>query len=172
MLEQDNRDQAESTNAFQVVSLQDGLGVAEAGSVCMVVWHAAVTSDRFIRQKHALDDVVRRYPLRAGLLCVVESCAPVPEPAMREASAKMVASYGDRLRCVACVIEASGFRGAITRSVLSGMALLISHGLEVKFTGTVAAAAPWIAGRCLGVSAVTLLEGSEHLRFRLSHAPS
>lgn len=37
----------------------------------------------------------------------------------------MILSHGTQLKCVAVVIEAEGFKAALTRSVLTGMALLL-----------------------------------------------
>ena len=167
----DKRDAAESTKAFRVVSCSDGLGIVEVGSVCLVVWRAAVSASRFQRQRLALDNFVERYSGRAGLICVIEASAPPPEERMRKASTDLLAKYGDRMRGVACVIEASGIRGGITRSVLIGMSMLLSkQTAEVKFMATVAAAAAWMELKCNGASALSLLQADKEIRLRLDSA--
>ncbi len=162
---------AQGDQTYHVVSCTDGLGIAEIGSVCMLVWRDAVVSSRFERQREALESVVSRYPGRAGLVCVIEPSTPPPDEHYRKASTQMIAKYGDRLRCVACVIEGGGFRAAITRSVLSVMETwLSSYTFEVKFAATVAAAAPWIAKLCDDVSPLSLLQAHEQLRLGLHGA--
>ncbi len=88
---------------------------------------------------------------------------------MRKASSAMIAGYGDRLRWVACVIEGSGFRAAATRSVLSGIALLLSSRVpDAKFTASLTAAIPWLTGKCGPQVAIQLVQAQEELRLRLN----
>jgi hypothetical protein len=153
----------------QVLWSADGVGIAEAGNVCLVVWRAAVTPARFRRQRMALEGVVTRHPGRAVLLCVVEPTTPPPDDEMRKASIEMVTRLGEALRCVACVIEGSGFKAAATRSVLSGMTLLLSNRkTDVKFTATLAAGASWAAQICHEVDVRVLAQLHEQLRQSLS----
>ncbi len=172
VIQRDPRALAVADTTFRVVSCVDGLGIAEIGSVCMVVWRDAVIPARFQRQRAALDETVARYPGSAGFVCVIEASTPPPDDHHRKASTDMLASYGNRLRAVACVIEGGGFRAAITRSVLSVMeSWLSNHTFDAKFTATVAAAAPWMARLCEGVSPLSLLQANEQLRLGLNGAP-
>jgi hypothetical protein len=58
----------------------------------------------------------------------------------------MLASHGSRLKCVACTIEGSGFKAAVTRSVLSGMALLFANRkTPVSFFANVPNAVAWMS---------------------------
>lgn len=135
-------DQRNSAKQFQVLSHADGLGIAEVGCVCLVVWQAPVTLQRFQRQRDALAEIVGRYPRRAGFVCVIEPGTPVPDESLRKASIEMIAQHGRQLACVACVIEGDGFRASITRSVLSGMQILLpKRQTSVHFLATVAEAA-------------------------------
>jgi hypothetical protein len=152
-----------------VISCADGLGIAEVGTVCVVVWRAVVTADRFQRQRDALYDLVDCHPEGVGLLCVIEPNTPPLEDRMRRASIDMVEGLGTRLRCITCVIEGSGFRAAATRSILSGMALLLSKvKSDVKFTATVVEAARVVAQHCDAVSTAQLIDACEQVRTRLS----
>lgn len=131
--------------AIRVISCSDGLGIAEVGSVSLIVWRAPVTGPRFERQREALEDVVRRYPGRAGVVCVIEASSPVPSEKYRNALTQLYASLGERLRCIVCVIEGNGFIAAAARSALSGMALMQPvRRANMKITASVEASVPWL----------------------------
>lgn len=149
-----------------VIWSEHSLGIAALGRVCIVVWRDDVTVERFRRQELALQEVVRRYPREAGFMCVVEAGTSPPDERLRAASAEMINAHGDRLRCLACVIEGSGFRAALTRSALSGIALLMAR-RELKFTATVSAAAAWMAPRCGVLPPTKLVDVCEDLRTQM-----
>lgn len=156
-------DEANQGRGAGIAWSERSLGVATIGPVCIVVWRENVTAERFRRQELALQDVVRRYPREAGFLCVVEAGTTPPDERLRNASAEMIDAHGDRLRCLACVIEGSGFRAALTRSALSGIALLIAR-RELKFAATVSAAAAWMAPRCGVLPPARLIDACATLR--------
>jgi hypothetical protein len=118
-----------------------GLVVAEIGPVCVVVWRAMVTRQRFEAQRVGLELVVRANPEGAGFLCLVEPTSPVPSLELQRASGNMIAIHRARLKYVACVIEGDSMRAAIVRGVLSGMRLLVTGRIAVGFWGTVGEAA-------------------------------
>jgi hypothetical protein len=68
MLGSNKLDTADVTVA-RVLSNHDGLGVAEIGTACLVLWRAPVATERFERQRAALEALVRRHPTRAGFVC-------------------------------------------------------------------------------------------------------
>lgn len=145
----------------------DGLAVAEAGPVCVVVWRSAVIVPRFEKQKAGLATVVANHPGKAAFLFVVEPTAAPPDEALRKASTQMVASHGDRLRCVAGVIEGTGFKAAVTRSVLSGMTLLLGkREVPVSYFARVGEASRWVSEHVV-VDARELATAVEAVRARL-----
>jgi hypothetical protein len=168
---EDCRNLLEDADGFRLLSVEDRLGIADVGTVCIVVWQGAVTPSRFKRQCDALHDVAERHPGRAALLCVVEPTTPPPEEAMRNASIELISGLGDKLSCVACVIEGTGFRAAATRNVLSGMSLRVKHPSELMFAASVAEAAPWVVQHCDGVSSVSLTQVHRQLCRELKRAP-
>jgi hypothetical protein len=92
--------------------------------------------------------MVERYPGTAGFLCVVEASVKPPSEELRQASSAMVRGHGMRLRCIAVVIEASGFMGALTRSVLAGMNLVSGRQLSAQaFFASVQDASDWLSRR-------------------------
>jgi hypothetical protein len=151
-----------------IISAEDGLGIAEVGSVCLVVWRRPVVRETFLRQRAALEAVVARYHGRAGFVTVIETDTPPPDDELRKASVEMITSVATQLACVACVIEGNGFRAAATRSVLSGMALLLPRmPMQLKFVANIQAAGSFVESRCEGVSSEALCQAHRALRERL-----
>jgi hypothetical protein len=149
-------------------SCEDRLGLAEVGSVCLVVWQGEVTKARFIRQRAALESVVARYPRRAGMICAIDHTTPPPDEQMRRATTDMIENLGDRLGFIMCVIEGSGFRAAMTRSILSGMALVLRRNkTQIKFTALIQEAAAWAEPKSMDIAPGALKQMYEQLRARL-----
>src|SRR5690242_388098 len=121
---------------LRVLHCGDGLAMAEVGDVCIGIWRARPTLETFNVQKSLLDEVVRSHANGAGYICIVESTADPPNDEVRRASAEMVTSQGKRLKRVACVIEGSGFRAALTRSVLSNIVRFARTPSPIRFFGS------------------------------------
>jgi hypothetical protein len=134
---------------LRVTHNSDGLLMAMVGPVCLAFWQKKPTPERFAIQRSALHAAVAREPGKLAFLCVVSALAEAPEDAERAASAEMIASQGSNLLGVACVIEGVGFRAAITRTVLTGMVLLIRSPAPIKLFDSVRHASPFLA-RCVG----------------------
>ena len=130
----------------RVLQCDDTVAVAATGNVCIVIWRGAVTKEPFDWQRAALAEVVKLHPGRAGFLCVIEPNAKPPTDELRRASTQMVLGHGERLKCVALVIEGQGFTSAIHRGVLAGMALLLrNRKAEMAIFATVDEASRWMA---------------------------
>jgi hypothetical protein len=144
------------------------VGIAEVGSVCMVVWRGPVTPESFEQQWLALHALTNAHPRDAGFLCVIEPDCPPPEPPLRQASLRMIDQHSERLQGVACVIEGRGIRAAIARSVLSSLALLRARrDLPFSFVASLHAGASWLAPRC-SVPARALWQADRELRAAMS----
>ena len=147
-------------SSARTLFVDDGLVVAELGRICVAIWRGAVTWPRFDKQRWGLVEVVQRHPRGAGFLCVVETSASPPDDRLRRASIEMFEEHGDRVRCIAVAIEGAGFRAAINRGVLSGMALLRSNkDAPARAFSTVVDALEWMAQRIpIEPGAPTLVE--------------
>lgn len=155
--------------ALQILQRESGLVIAMIGPVCLAIWRTKPTPELFEIQRSHLHAAVARAPGKVVFLCVVEPHAEPPEDAERRASALMISSQGAKLAGTACVIEGSGFRAAITRTVLSGMLMLIRAPSPQKLFDSVRAAGPFLA-RCLQHSSLPALD-AEVERARLLLAP-
>lgn len=127
-----------------------GLLLGSFGPVFVAVWSSKPIPALFELQRSGLAAAVQANPGRQLFLCVVSPKADPPEQAEREASAKMISAHGDRLAGCACVIEGSGFRAAITRTVLTGISVLIRSRTPLAFFETVELAASWLQRRAGG----------------------
>jgi hypothetical protein len=134
-------------SAAQILHRSDALVTAELNKVVIIFWRKQPTKETFALQKSALDTMVRRHGSGVGVICVVEPTCDPPEDELRKASAKMVKDHGERIMCVGCVIEGSGFRAAITRTALSGITFMIRTPAPIKFFVTPKEAAAWVASR-------------------------
>jgi hypothetical protein len=126
---------------------RDGLTMASFGSVCIAVWETKPTPALFEIQRAHLANAVARHPTRATFMCVVSRHADPPDQEVRDASSKMIASHVGNLAGCACVIEGSGFRSALTRTVLTSILFVIRSPVPYVFCESVLAACKWLEAR-------------------------
>jgi len=146
----------------------DSLVVGSIGPVFLAIWRTKPTRELFEVQQRELAHAVKRNPGHVAFLCVVEPTADAPEQAVRDASAAMISSHGKNLAACACVIEGTGFRAAITRTVLGGMALVARNAAPTRFFERVALASAWLGEQLGSPQAPRLAEQVELARGRLS----
>lgn len=138
--------------------------MATSEHVCIAVWETKPTRDLFEIQKAHLAAAVAREPGRALFLCIVSKGAAPPDQEVRDASSKMVASHGQRLAGCALVIEGTGFRAAITRTVLTGIMIVTRAPVPITFHDSVAAGCRWLEARAGGERIRGLTEKIERAR--------
>ena len=132
---------------LNVTYARKGLLVGAIGPVSLALWRTKPTPELFEMQRLELTSAVARNPGNIAFLCVVEASADPPDQAVRDASAAMISSLGTGLVACACVIEGKGFRAAITRTVLAGMALVARHAAPNRFFDSVPVASAWVTER-------------------------
>jgi len=136
-----------SDSTLLITHRSDGLVTASFGLVCTAIWNTKPTRALFEHQRAALATCVLRYPGRALFLCIVSNKSDPPEQELRDASVKMLLDHDRRLAGCACVIEGTGFRAAITRTVLTGMTLLARTQAPIAFFDQIAPACRWLEPR-------------------------
>ncbi|MET0794164.1 MAG: hypothetical protein ABW061_21765 [Polyangiaceae bacterium] len=129
----------------QLVQVGDGIVVAQIGPVCAALWRKKPTPDRFEIQRSCLQAAVKKNPGNTVFLCVVEAGTEPPEDNIRKASSSMITDLGQDLKAVAIVVEGSGFKAAISRTVLSGIVFLIRTPSPIKYFESCASGAAWLA---------------------------
>lgn len=143
---------------LQIIHNAEGLLVASFGPVLVSAWAAKPIPRLFEIQRMQLAAAVARNPGKQMFMCVVAPNADPPDQTERDASAKMITAHGDKLAACACVIEGSGFRAAITRTVLTGIVLVIRTRSPVTFFESMESASLWLQKRTDGVSLSSLAE--------------
>jgi len=147
-----------------------GMAVAQLGRLCVVIWRDGVIHARFEQQRAALAEVVRSQPGGVGFLCIIEPTAKPPDDELRRASIEMITSHGAQLKCTAVVIEGEGFKAAITRGVLSGMALLLSRKVHAEAFSSAETAIKWMRDQLPMPPIETVVDFVEALRQQLEPA--
>lgn len=152
---------------FKVLCLVDGLATAEAARTCVLLWRKSVNETRFQIQREAIEHVATHYPGEAAILCVIEPTSEPPPQELREAAAQLLTRLGPQLRCVAFVIEGSGFRAAMIRGVLSGIEFLRRSTYPTRYFAEVGRAAAWVASET-GRQTMVLADAAQRLRERMN----
>jgi len=134
-----------SDRKVDIVRVGDGIVVAQIGHVCTALWRKKPTAERFEIQRSCLEAAVKKQPGRVAFMCLVEAGTEPPDDNIRKASSAMITSFGADLKAVACVIEGTGFKAAISRTVLSGIVLLIRSPSPIKYFESAASAGAWIS---------------------------
>lgn len=129
----------------EIMKVGDGIVVAQIGNVCAALWRKKPTRERFEIQRSCLEQAVKKQPGRIVFLCLVEAGTEPPDDDMRRASSAMITGHGSDLRAVACVIEGTGFKAAISRTVLSGIVFLIRSPSPIKYFESAASGAAWLS---------------------------
>jgi len=138
----------------EIVQVGDGVVVAQVGAVCVALWRKKPTPERFEIQRNCLDAAVAKQPGKVVFLCLVEAGTEPPDDNIRKASSAMISAHGSKLKAVACVIEGSGFKAAISRTVLSGIQFLIRSPSPIKYFESIGSGAAWL-GQFVTIGALT-----------------
>lgn len=158
-----------SEAALRIIHRDPGLLLGVFGPVFLSVWRTKPTPPLFELQRVNLAAAVQQNPGRQLFMCVVAASADAPEQAERDASARMISGHGNKLAGCACVIEGNGFRAAITRTVLTGIVLLIRTPSPIGFFENVSSATVWMQ-KCIGSRNLSGLPAQvEHQRAAPSH---
>lgn len=130
--------------AAELIDVQDGLALGQLGPLCIALWREEVTHPRFSRQVTALAAGVAAHRGNAGFMCIIEPESKPPNDELRRASARMIEGHGANLAFVAMVIEGSGFRASIVRSVLTAMSLFLPRNrTKIGYFSSVMDATRW-----------------------------
>ena len=156
--------------ALEVTYSGGGLMMAKLGPVCVALWQTKPTRALFEIQRKELAATVREHPGTAAFICVIQPSADPPDQEIRNASTEMIVKHGRALAAVACVIEGTGFRAAITRTVLTGIVFVIRNPSPFRFFESVEAASEWLGSRLGKHRVLGLSQQITRERSRLSGA--
>jgi molybdopterin converting factor small subunit len=151
----------------RVLRVVEGLATGVVSRTCVLLWRGVVNEPRFQLQREAIELVANGSPGDAVILCVIEPTSEPPPQELREAATRLLNELAPKIRCVAFVIEGSGFRAAMIRGVLSSLELMRRSAYHVRYFASVAEATAWIAVET-GRRSVDLAEATSSLRKRLN----
>jgi hypothetical protein len=154
----------ESSRLWQTTFESEALVMGTLGCLCVAIWSQKPDRAHVKVQREKLEAAVARQEKRSGFLCVVADRTEPPEQPEREASAAMIMSHDGKLDAVACVIEGSGFRAAISRMAISSMILLMRKVPPVRVFDQVELVVPWLSARLAAADFSTLAESITRAR--------
>jgi len=153
--------------AMRMATVVEGLATVEVGNTSVLIWRGPVNAERFSIQRESIERVAREYPGEAAVLCIIEPASEPPSQELREAASAMLTQLAPRLRCVAYVVEGTGFRAAAVRGVLCGIELIRRNPYTARYFATVEQATTWMDSD-LGRKGIPLREAAYRLRERLN----
>jgi hypothetical protein len=112
-------------------------------NVVILVWRRQTTVDGVRAAEKVYQHLSGLCPGGVILLTIVEESAPAPPADARRDLARWLASCSGRMILSAVVHEGAGFRGAMVRSVVTGLALVAKLPYPHKIFATVAEADAW-----------------------------
>lgn len=154
-----------ASSELKVTHRAQGLLLGSFHDVFFAVWSTKPIPELFALQRDGLAAAVQAKPGRTHFVCVVAPNADPPEQAERDASSRMITSHGSQLLGTACVVEGSGFRAAISRTVLTGIVLFIRTPSPVTIFDSVDAASQWIQRRTSSRDLGPLAAHLHHIRY-------
>jgi hypothetical protein len=119
-------------DSWQLVVAHPDYALAHWRQVFLVLWRRETTMEGARHLETACTAFARTQPGGIGLLTIVESGAPLPPAAARDAIAAFLASGSAFIKCSAVVFEGSGFRAAAVRSVVTGLTLMAKQAYPHK----------------------------------------
>jgi hypothetical protein len=102
-------------------------------------------------------------PMNGAYILVTRGTARPPEGEARRMVEEVFARHSRRLSAAAIVVEASGFTGAVLRTVASTLFLLSQRGFPARFFALRAECVPWVS-KATGMPEAQLLGLFEHAR--------
>lgn len=129
----------------RIVQKGDGIVTAECDNVCIALWRKDSVMTRFTVQREALVAMADRLPGKVGFLCVVEPTSGPPGDEVRRATSRMFDELDTKLKAIAMIIEGTGFRSALVRSVASGIVMLSrKRTVPISYLATVTEGVSWL----------------------------
>jgi hypothetical protein len=116
-------------------------------NLVVLVWRGETTADRARKATEVLREMAEQRAGGIGIAVVVEPKAPPPEADVRPLFTAAMRECGPRIRGVAYVVPAGGFRGAAVRAAITGLSLVAREPYPTHVFAESERAAAWIAER-------------------------
>jgi len=129
---------------LRVLSLNASHLVAVRGPLVIASWRRAMDLDATRIAHSTLRDLGKRYAGEAVCLVMIRASVPPPGDDVRRELVAMVRSGAGVLRGAAVIAQGSAFVGALVRSVVSGMVMIVRPTFPMKVFGATLDAASWV----------------------------
>lgn len=138
-----------TTRKAKLLSINEALLVGSFGNICVVIWRSPPTIAAVERVSLEYSRMKSQFPSGFAPVIIVEDGVGLPDEAARKGLADLMDMYGRSMFCMAGVQEATGFRGAAIRSVLTAIDMLSQAPYPRRLFATVEQAAPWLTQHCM-----------------------
>jgi hypothetical protein len=155
----------QATISTQYGYADEAVAMGAIGNVCVVHWRGPKNRERAQRERVWIDRVAAAHPGRMLVLFVVAESVPPLDDEMRRAAIEMIRTRSRDLLGVATVVEASGFRGAMVRALLTAIETALgARRFPSKFCADSATACEWLSKADALAEPRRVLELAEALR--------
>ena len=114
--------------------------------VLATVWRGAMTPAAVRATITPTSNAARQFPGEVVVALVVEPDSPVPGDDVRSVYTELIRTNLP-LRCTVLVAEGSSFRGAVVRSIVTSILLVVRPATPMKVTSTVPEGAKWASAQ-------------------------
>jgi hypothetical protein len=117
------------------IALSDGVGVAIAGDVLLVVWKGAANRERYDWFEACVWSMAEEHASFAICQFVMSSSRP-PDARLRARTRETLVALGPRVRCVVSVPIGDVLWATVVRTIMRGVAILSGHSDTVIVAGS------------------------------------
>jgi hypothetical protein len=118
--------------------------LGETGPLMVVVWRGQPTEQALLHVNERIWEITQRRPGDCAFITIIERNSPAPSAPLRKLAMEGLTRPGKALSCKVAVIEGHELRNALTRAVLTGMALLRPQDQPTKFFKNTQEMASWV----------------------------
>jgi hypothetical protein len=118
--------------------------MGELGPCLIVCWRGPVTEAALLQINDKIFTFTQQHPGKCAYINVIERSSPTPSAELRKMTMAGLNRPGKALGCMVAVIEGHELRSTVVRAILTGMALLRTHGPPTKFFKNTEEMSRWV----------------------------
>src|SRR5262245_1952474 len=133
-----------SVDGVVIYAAESHWALGEVGPLLIVVWRGKVTEPAMLLVNERIWDITQRRPGNCAFVTIVERTSPPPTAPLRKLAVTGFSRPGKALTCKIAVVEGNELKAALSRAVLTGMALLRPQDQPTKFAKDTEEASLWV----------------------------
>lgn len=138
--------------------IKDTLVTGYWGNLVIGVWRGEPTLEAIRFHSQCYNEAAKRTPKGMYVMIIVEDGVPLPNESCRKAISSVMENIERDVVAMVGVQEATGFRGAAIRSVITSLSMLSRVPYKTTTVATVREAARWVGGLMKPPVAFNLIE--------------